>query len=130
MKGNEENYFRIVSVDYGDLKGDGQDEAVVLGACGGVGNFEIGDIIIFSASPRGPRLLAELSPSDWGKGEEDNGGDCQVSGLHVTKQQLAYLSRRITRMPRVDRHGEISMERQPLLAHAIRSEAVQMSVNC
>jgi hypothetical protein len=89
VKEDEQNSFRIVSVNYGDLKGDGQDEAVVWGACGGVGNFEINDIIIFSASPGGPMPVAELSPSDWGKGEEGNGSDFQVTGIRVGKQQLA-----------------------------------------
>jgi hypothetical protein len=73
VKENEENYFRIVR-NYGDLKGDGQDQAVGLGACGGVANIEIDDVIIFSTSPGGPTLVAELSPPDWGKGEKDNGG--------------------------------------------------------
>jgi len=89
VKENEQSYFRIVSTSYGDLNGDGQDEAAVLGACGGVANFEIGDIIIFSMSPSGPRLLAQLSPPDWGKGEEDNGGDFQVTDVHVSNRQLA-----------------------------------------
>lgn len=33
--------------------------------------------------------VAELSPSDWGKGEEGNGSDFQVTGIRVGKQQLA-----------------------------------------
>lgn len=88
VKGDEENHFRILSVAYGDLKGDGQDEAVVLSACSGVANFETGDIIIFSTSPTGPRLLAELSPADWGKGEGDNGGMFQISDVHIKSHQL------------------------------------------
>jgi hypothetical protein len=88
-KGEEQEYFQVSGVTYGDLIGDGQDEAVVWGACGGVANFQVGDILIFSMTQSGPRLLAELSPLDWGKGEQDNGGDFQVSGVEVTKQQLA-----------------------------------------
>jgi hypothetical protein len=88
VKGDEENYFKILSVAYGDLKGDGQDQAVVCGACGGVANFEIGDIIIFSMSPKGPMPLAELSPADWGKGEEDNGGMFQISDVHIKSHEL------------------------------------------
>ena len=83
------DFFRIVSVSYGDLNGNGQDEAVVLGACGGARNWQDGDIFIFSMGPGGPRLLAELSPSDWGKGEQDNGGDFQVSSVRIVNGQLA-----------------------------------------
>ena len=88
VSGDEENNFRIVSVTYGDLKGSGEHEAVVLGACGGVGNFETGDVLVFSASPSGPKLIAELSPADWGKGEDDNGSMFHVSDVHVDSHQL------------------------------------------
>ncbi len=77
--------FVIVSVTYGDLNGDNKDEAVVLGACGGAQNFQVGDILIFSMSDGGPRLLTELSPTDWGKGEENNGGAFPVSGVQISR---------------------------------------------
>ncbi len=77
--------FVIASVSYGDLSGDNQDEAVVLGACGGAQNFQVGDILIFSMSDGGPRLLTELSPTDWGKGEENNGGAFPVSGVQISR---------------------------------------------
>lgn len=88
VNGGEENYFRIVKVTYGDLNGNGQDEAVVLTASGGVSNFEAGEIFIFAMSSNGPQLLARLLPSDWGKGEEDNGGDFQVSEVQVSNRKL------------------------------------------
>ena len=55
----------------------------------GVRNFEIGDILVFFMEAGSPHLLAELSPMDWGKGEQDNGGDFQVSDLRVRNQRLA-----------------------------------------
>jgi hypothetical protein len=50
VKENEENYFRVASIAYGDLKGDGKDEAVVLGACGGAANFEMAEVFVFEMS--------------------------------------------------------------------------------
>jgi hypothetical protein len=88
VEDNETNYFHVVSVTYGNLEGSGQEQAVVLGACGGVANFEIGDILVYSMSANGPNLIAELSPNDWGKGEEDNGSDFQISDLKVSQQEL------------------------------------------
>ena len=89
QKEDEFEFFSVGKVIYGDLKGDGQEEAVVLGACGGGMNFQIGDLLVFSMSPAGPKLLAELSPNDWGQGQEDNGGDFAVSAIQINKQQLA-----------------------------------------
>ena len=76
-------------VSYGDLKGDGQDEAVVVTTCQGQTNFDYEEVFVFAASSAGPKLLTRLSPSDWGRGEEDNGGNFPVTGVHVSKQQLA-----------------------------------------
>jgi hypothetical protein len=82
-------YFEVVTVKYGDLTGDGRDEAVVLGACSGIANFQVGDVFVYSDETGAPQLLAELSPPDWGKGEQDNGGDFQISEIRVRNQQLA-----------------------------------------
>jgi hypothetical protein len=76
-------------VSYGDLKGDGQDEAVVVTSCQGQANFDYEEVFVFAASSAAPRLLARLSPSDWGRGEEGNGGNFPVTGVRVSKQQLA-----------------------------------------
>ena len=87
--GPEMTNFVIASVTYGSLIGHNPDEAAVLGACGGAQNFQVADLLIFSMSGGGPRLLTELSPQDWGKGEEDNGGAFPVSGVRISRQQLA-----------------------------------------
>jgi hypothetical protein len=74
---------------YGDLEGDGREEAVIVTSCRGQTNFDYAEIFVFAESSAGPKLLARLSPSDWGRGQEDNGGDFPVTGVHVSKQQLA-----------------------------------------
>jgi hypothetical protein len=81
--------FGVVSVTYGDLIRDGREEAVVLGACGGAFNFDIADVLVYAKGTDAPRLLAELSPKEWGKGEVDNGGDFAVSEIHITNHELA-----------------------------------------
>lgn len=88
-KGDETDYFRVISVTFGDLIGDGHEDAVVLGACGGVANFEIGDILLFSMEAGSPHQFAELFPTDWGRGQQENGGDFQVSEIRVRNQHLA-----------------------------------------
>ena len=82
-------YFEIASVTYGDLKRNGRDEAVVLGACSGIGNFEIGDLLVYSNDSGTPQLMSQLSPQDWGKGEEGNGSDYQVESVRVENSELA-----------------------------------------
>jgi hypothetical protein len=73
---------------YGDLDGDGQDEAVIVTGCQGQTNFDYEEVFVFTMSSAGPKLLARLTPSDRGRGEEDNGGNFPVTGVHVSKQQL------------------------------------------
>jgi hypothetical protein len=84
---NPGSSFQIVKIVYGDLKGDSQDEAVVLAAIGGGANFEIGEIFIFSMSPGGPRLFESLSLTDSGKGEEVDWS--RITDVHISKLQLA-----------------------------------------
>lgn len=57
-------YFNIYGVSYGDLTGDGRDEAVVLTVCntGGTGNFSEGFIYTFEAGK--PRLLNRIAGGD------------------------------------------------------------------
>jgi hypothetical protein len=45
-------------------------------------------VFVYSDETGAPQLLAQLSPPDWGKGEQDNGGDFQVSEIRVRNQQL------------------------------------------
>ena len=85
VKENDENYFRIVSIAYGDLKGDGKDEAVVLGACGGAANFEMAELFVFEMSPTGPRHLGGIPPSDSGNKQIDW---TRISEVYISKQQL------------------------------------------
>jgi hypothetical protein len=55
-------------IAYGDLKGDGQDQAAVVTGCQGMVNYEDDEVSVFQMSPAGPTLLAKLSPKDWGPG--------------------------------------------------------------
>ena len=57
-------YFKAFSVAYGDLNGDGNDEAVVLAVCnmGGTGNFSEG--FVYELKNRKPRLLTRIEGGD------------------------------------------------------------------
>jgi hypothetical protein len=57
-------YFKAYDAEYGDLNGDGKDEAVVLTVCntGGTGNFSEG--FIFSMKNNKPFLLARIPGGD------------------------------------------------------------------
>jgi len=59
-------YFAVAKVAYGDLKGDGSEEAVVHTLCNTGANFSSHEILIYETSPNGPRLFAKLSDADWG----------------------------------------------------------------
>lgn len=65
-------YFKVLSVAYGDLTGDKQDEAVVLSVCntGGTGQFTEG--FIFSMTGGRPTMIARVP-----------GGDRADGGLRV-----------------------------------------------
>jgi hypothetical protein len=83
-------YFRIGNVVFGDLKGDGRQEAVVHTECSRMTNFAYNSVYVFAMSvDGGPILLDRLSPSDWGAGQEDNGGLFQISDVRVNKKLLA-----------------------------------------
>ena len=60
----ERLYFSIFNISYGDLTGDGREEAVVLSVCntGGTGNFSEGYIYGYSAG--GTQLLARIPGGD------------------------------------------------------------------
>lgn len=81
-------YFKIARIVYGDLKEDGVEEAVVHTGCSGESNFDYQELFVFAMSRTGPELLVRLSPSDWGKGEEDNGGQFPISGMEIREHQL------------------------------------------
>ena len=57
-------YFNVNSVSYGDLTGDGRDEAVVLTVCntGGTGNFSEG--FIYSVEAEKPKLVNRIAGGD------------------------------------------------------------------
>lgn len=57
-------YFKVFSVTYGDLTGDGRDEAIVLTVCntGGTGNFSEG--FIYTLKFGKPSLLARIEGGD------------------------------------------------------------------
>ena len=57
-------WFKAFSIKYGDLNGDGKDEAVILSVCntGGTGNFSEG--YIYSMKAGKPTLLARIPGGD------------------------------------------------------------------
>lgn len=67
-------YFRVFDFAYGDLTGDGRDEAIVLGVCntGGTGNFSEG--FVFTMKGPKPYLVARIP-----------GGDRADGGLRNTR---------------------------------------------
>jgi len=88
-QGDARSSFRVVKTIYGDLMGGGNEEAVIHTLFDHGANWACNEIFVFAISPSGPKLLARLTPQDWGKGEEDNGGNFHVSDIQVSKQQLA-----------------------------------------
>src|SRR5262249_15890321 len=63
-KENNEGWFRVFWTKYGDLNGDGKDEAVILSVCntGGTGQFSEG--FIYSIKAGKPSLLARIPGGD------------------------------------------------------------------
>jgi hypothetical protein len=80
--------FVVEKVIYGGLKQDGQDQAVVLTACTGQTNFDYTELFVYAKSSHGVDKLASLSPSDWGDGEENNGGFFSVTAFSINNHQL------------------------------------------
>lgn len=79
----DEMRFGIVNVAYGDVTGDGRDEAIVHTSCSGMANFDVQELYIFAMNAGGPTLLARLTPDDWGKGQEGNGSDYAISKIRL-----------------------------------------------
>jgi hypothetical protein len=73
-------YFNVFDISYGDLNGDGGDEAIVLSSCntGGTGNFSEG--FVFTANAGRPVLLARIP-----------GGDRAYGGLRKAKVENGLL---------------------------------------
>jgi hypothetical protein len=82
-------HFAVEKVIYGDLKQDGKDEAVVLTGCSGQTNFGYSELFVYAKSSHSVERLINLSPSDWGEGEENNGGDFPVTAFSINNHQLA-----------------------------------------
>ena len=57
-------YFKVFDIAYGDLNGDGKDEAVILTVCntGGTGNFSEG--FVYSIKARKPSMIARIPGGD------------------------------------------------------------------
>jgi hypothetical protein len=62
--------FSVVKVSYGDVKGDGQVEAIVHTACLPPANWDYEELSVFEMSGEAPRLLARFTP---GEGLADHG---------------------------------------------------------
>jgi len=81
---NEDEQFFANKPVYGDLKGDGQEEAVVVMNCHPAQmspNEVFSEVFIFEMSESGPKVLAHLPPSYW--------GNQRVGGSRVIGGQLA-----------------------------------------
>lgn len=76
----ERMYFNVFDTSYGDLDGDGRDEAVILSVCntGGTGNFSEG--FIYTERAGKPFLIARIP-----------GGDRAYGGLRSAKIENATL---------------------------------------
>lgn len=83
--GADELFFNVGKPLYGDLAGDGHDEAIVPTSCGytaGSGWYQ--EIFIFGAPQGKAVLLARLSPADWGRDSwRLTDGGVQVAGQQV-----------------------------------------------
>lgn len=73
-------YFKVYDASFGDLNGDGREEAVILSVCntGGTGNFTEG--FIFGIGGGKPRLLARIP-----------GGDRAYGGLRTARVEKGLL---------------------------------------
>ena len=73
-------YFNVFGIEYGDLTGDGNDEAIILTVCntGGTGNFSEG--YIYSMHNAGPKLITRIP-----------GGDRAYGGLRTAKAENGFL---------------------------------------
>ena len=66
---NQDEDFWVDKPVYGDLKGDGQEEAVVVLSChpSGMSPNEVSsEIFVFEMAARGPKILEKIPPSNWG----------------------------------------------------------------
>jgi len=78
--------FSVVQVAYGDVKGDGKEEAVVHIACYPPANFHYEELFVFEMAGASPKLLVRLTPGEdlamHGPGYEivkTGGGEMDVS---------------------------------------------------
>ncbi|HEX6124426.1 MAG TPA: hypothetical protein VFZ23_03560, partial [Pyrinomonadaceae bacterium] len=73
-------YFNVLHIEYGDLTGDRQDEAIILTVCntGGTGNFSEG--FVYSMKAGKPSLVARIP-----------GGDRAYGGLRSTRVENGLL---------------------------------------
>jgi hypothetical protein len=81
--------FDVEKIIYGDVKSDGSDDAVIVTSCWAMTNFSFQEVFVFEMSGGSPTLLARLTPLQWGKGEENNGGDFPVTDIRVGQKELA-----------------------------------------
>ena len=89
--------FKVVKVLYGDVKGDGHEEAVVQTSCGRGTRFEYDEVFVFEMAGGVPELVGRLSPSDWGERVHSHnprvgillGGEYAITKLRVGGGSLA-----------------------------------------
>jgi len=66
--GNDTVYLKITEVLFGDINGDGKDEAIVLYMCGSGASYAYFQGLIFSVKNNRPRLLTEITGGNKGDG--------------------------------------------------------------
>lgn len=91
QKGANEDaiYMNLERVMYGDLVGDGTEQAVVETSCSGTSNFGMQEIFVFEMTAGSPKLLARLTGTDWGKGQDCSGPTCTPLEIHVNTRLLS-----------------------------------------
>lgn len=76
----EEAYYRINKVVYGDLTGDGREDAVVDISCGSkAANFSQSEILIYGLQGQHASLIARLDDSDLDRAYRKYNANCTTS---------------------------------------------------
>jgi hypothetical protein len=81
--------FRVAKMVQGQLKPNGPVETAVATSCYAAANFDYEELFVIDTSAGAAKLLAKLTPSDWGKGQNCSGPNCPILELSIVNKQLA-----------------------------------------
>lgn len=82
-------HFDLAKMATGRLGGNDSVETVVVTSCTGATNYDYEELFVFDTSSGVPQLVGKLAPADWGKGQENNGGDFPITNVAIANRQLA-----------------------------------------